>query len=187
MKKILVVLLCAALMISLAACGTANTASTTDTESPEATASAASETEASEEAGTGAGITFTTTDLDGNTWTQADLEGNTLTMINFWEYWCGPCVNELPELQELSEDYADQGFMILGVFSDDSNLDKVASTVETAGVTYPILNYSDDFDQYQTGYVPTTIFVNASGEVVGETEIGSHTYEEWSAIVEGLL
>ena len=38
-----------------------------------------------------------------------------------------------------------------------------------------------------TGYIPTTIFVNSEGRIVGETYVGGKSYKEWAGIVEKLL
>lgn len=132
-------------------------------------------------------LTFQTTDLEGNAWSQDDLADYDLVMINMFEYWCGPCVGEMPDLQSLYEDYSDQGFMILGVYSDPGKGSDVADTVESTGVMYPILISTEDFTPFRTNYVPTTIFVNGKGEVVGETYVGSKSYDDWAAIIEGLL
>ena len=91
---------------------------------------------------------------------------------------------ELPELQKLYETYESAGFQIIGVFSTE---DGVESVLESAGVSYPVLRYVPVFDQFQTGYVPTTVFLDAQGNVVGETQIGSNSYAGWEAIVKELL
>ncbi len=111
------------------------------------------------------GFVFSTTDRDGNAWDQTAFADNRVVMVNFFEPWCGPCISEMPELERLYQDYV------------------LAET----GVTYPILHYTEAFDALQTGYVPTTVFFNSNGEIVGETEIGAHSYEEWAAILDGLL
>ena len=36
-------------------------------------------------------VAFVTEDLDGNIWDESCFAGHKLTMINFWEPWCGPC------------------------------------------------------------------------------------------------
>ncbi len=133
------------------------------------------------------GIVFETTDREGSTVTQEVLGENVLTMLNFWEPWCGPCVREMPDLQKLSETYADRGFAILGIYSTpgmEADVDKVLSDT---GVTYPILHYVDVFDAFQTGYVPTTVFLDCHGNQVGQTQIGSKSYDDWAALVEELL
>lgn len=156
-------------------------------------------------------FTFSTADRAGGAWDEGVFAEHKLTMINFWEPWCGPCVGEMPDLQALYEAYADQGFMILGVYSTPGMEDDVSAVLRQTGVTYPILQYCSDFDSFQSGYVPTTVFVDQQGHVLhrvlspdeksmlsdviaqlGEEQtsalyIGSDSYEGWAAIIEGLL
>jgi thiol-disulfide isomerase/thioredoxin len=63
-------------------------------------------------------IAFTA--LDGSK--QLDLEsfrGRPLLMT-FWASWCGPCRQELPELQKLSVELADKGFALVTINTDQS-------------------------------------------------------------------
>jgi thiol-disulfide isomerase/thioredoxin len=49
------------------------------------------------------GISFETTDLAGNTVRSEDIFGeNALTMVNLWGTYCGPCIGEMPDLEELN-------------------------------------------------------------------------------------
>ena len=127
---------------------------------------------------------FSTTALDGTSVDESVLAGHTLTMINFFEPWCPPCIAELPDLEKLYETYAPEGFQILGVFSTEEG---TAEVVSDAALSYPVLRYVPEFDQFQTGYVPTTIFVDGSGRIVGETKIGSNSYAGWEAIIKDLM
>ena len=127
---------------------------------------------------------FSTTALDGTAVDESVLAGHALTMINFFEPWCPPCIAELPDLEKLYEAYAPEGFQILGVFSTEEG---TAEVVSDAALSYPVLRYVPEFDQFQTGYVPTTIFVDGSGRIVGETKIGSNSYAGWEAIIKGLM
>lgn len=131
-------------------------------------------------------VTFKISDLDGNEITENVFVGHKVTMINFWEPWCGPCVGELPELEKLYETYKDQGFQIIGVFSSSDQLDEVKQVITDAGITYPIANYDSAFDRFQTGYVPTTIFVDENGKLYPVSNgygdnviVGSASYEDW--------
>ncbi len=56
--------------------------------------------------------------LEGEELALSDLEGPVL--VNFWGSWCGPCVDEAPDLRRLHEHYADQGVAFLGVNVRDS-------------------------------------------------------------------
>lgn len=195
MKKTLLMLLTLALLLALASCAggsvPAAPASAAETPAPALetpapvpeTPAPVPETPAPAEAEE-PGLRFSTTALDGTAVDESVLDGHTLTMINFFEPWCPPCVAELPELEKLYETYAPQGFQILGVFSTEEG---TAEVVSDAALSYPVLRYVPEFDEFQTGYVPTTIFVDGSGRIVGETQIGSNSYAGWEAIVKDLM
>ena len=139
-------------------------------------------------------ISFTLEDLDGNTIDESVFASHKLTVINFWEPWCGPCVNEMPELEKLYEDYKDQGLYIIGVFSDTTAMDDVRDVLNNAGTTYPICEYSTAFDAFMTGYVPTTLFVDGNGKIIDVSNgygekvfVGSQSYSEWESMIKNYL
>lgn len=211
MEKLLALLLSLLMLLGLCACGAAPAAPAEETEAPveesaepaEEAAQSAEETAepgeepeeaAAEEAAEAAlpadytpDFRFTTLDADGKEWTESCFASAKLTLINFWEPWCPPCVGEMPDLQRLQEDYKDKGLLILGVYSTLEMREEAMEVVKDAGVTYPILEYVGAFDQFQSGYVPTSVFVDGEGHVVGETQVGSRSYEAWAALVEDLL
>lgn len=127
---------------------------------------------------------FVSNDIDGNTVTADMIKGAKLVMVNFWEPWCGPCVGEMPDLEKLYEAYKDQGLLILGVYSSYDMDDEVHAILDDCGTTYPIIHTCADFDKYQTGYVPTTIFTDGRGNVLtDEPYIGSNSYANWESII----
>ncbi len=130
---------------------------------------------------------FSTTDADGQAWTDACFAGAKLTMLNSWAYWCGPCVGELPELQRLSEDYAAKGLQLLGV-TDEADFELSVDKMKELGVTYPCLVADEALaEATYTGYVPTTLFVDQNGKVLDGAYVGSRSYADWAAIIEGYL
>ena len=179
------VLAAAALLVFLAACGAGAPAPAPETQAPvPETQEAAPEMQESAAPAAYNGIEFSTTDRDGKAWDQSIFADYDLVMINFFEPWCGPCVGEMPELERLYQDYKDRGVLLIGVYSTE---DGVEDVLAQTGVSYPILKYCPDFDRFQTGYVPTTVFVNSAGELVGETQIGSNDYAGWAALLDSLL
>ncbi|MBR5975618.1 MAG: TlpA family protein disulfide reductase [Clostridiales bacterium] len=139
-------------------------------------------------------IHFTITDVNGEQIDETIFMDHDVTMINFWEPWCGPCVNEMPELQKLYENYKDKGLLVIGVFSATDQMEDVNDVLSSAGTTYPVCIYDSVFDQYQTGYVPTTIFFDRAGHIISVSNgygdgviVGSNSYDDWAALVDGML
>ena len=130
---------------------------------------------------------FSTTDFEGNEVTEQLFAGHKLTILNFWEPWCGPCVSEMPDLQRLSQEYAGKGVQVVGVFATPNADEEVQAVLDKTGVTYPILRYTSEFDFLQTGYVPTTVIIGSSGNVLTEPFSGAMDYDGWTALIEGLL
>lgn len=130
---------------------------------------------------------FTTTDFFGETVTEQIFAGHNLTILNFWEPWCGPCVSEMPALEQISQDYAAQGVQVIGVYSTPNAEADVQTVLDYTGVTYPILRYTNDFDFLQTGYVPTTVIIGSSGNIVKSSFAGALDYDGWAELIEELL
>jgi len=134
------------------------------------------------------GLTFTTTTLNGNSYTSAGIKNYKLTMVNIWAEWCGPCVNEMPALQQLYSENSD--LLILGVWVGDRQSEAL-QTASQAGVQYPLLLPSGDLVTfaYKSQYIPATYFFDKNGKQVGETGgyIGGRNYSTWKSIIDGLM
>ncbi len=134
-------------------------------------------------------VFFNTTDRDGNIFTEEVFANAKITMINMWEPWCGPCVSEMPDLQRLYEDYWEDGLLILGVYSSTNMESDVDYILDMTGAEYPILLMPEELTRWQTGYVPTTIFVDGNGRVIdfgvsdGPQIVGAHSYEDWEELI----
>ena len=135
---------------------------------------------------------FTTTDLDGNEVTNAIFGEKDLTVVNFWGTFCGPCINEMPELGEWSRSMP-ENVQIIGVLVDVNSADDedgVAAArqiVADTGADYPQLIGNEDFNMLASvSAVPTTIFVDREGNVVGGTVVGADV-AQYKAFVEEYL
>jgi len=130
---------------------------------------------------------FSTTDLDGNAVDESIFDGYDLIMLNFWAYWCGPCVREMPELEKLHQAYPN--VLLLGVIVDDSDMDETRAIVENAGVTYPVLYPEGDLAKLAQNcqYIPTTFFLKPNGMLIDQPTVGSNDLSGWTRTVEGYL
>jgi thiol-disulfide isomerase/thioredoxin len=120
---------------------------------------------------------FSLESLDGKTMRLSDLRGKAV-LLNFWATWCGPCKIETPWLIELRNQYAPQGFEVLGVSTDDLDADnkkmlseekqEIAKFVEQMKMPYPVLLAGDTLSKPYGGLdaLPTSFFVDRGGKVV---------------------
>src|SRR6202035_5873669 len=91
---------------------------------------------------------FSLESLDGKTMRLSDFRGKAV-LLNFWATWCGPSKIEMPWFVELQNQYAAQGFQIVGVAMDDASKEDIAKFAKEMGVNYPILIGKESVgDQY---------------------------------------
>ncbi|MEO7718595.1 MAG: TlpA disulfide reductase family protein [Capsulimonas sp.] len=91
-------------------------------------------------------------------------------VFSFWATWCGPCREELPKLQTLSEKYRGR-VQFYGVNSDDS-LPDAKKFLAKNNLTFPML--LDDQHAAHNGYgvesIPMLFVIDTSGKVRAITE-----------------
>lgn len=135
---------------------------------------------------------FVTTDLYGNEVTEDIFSESKLTVLNVWATYCGPCINEMPYLGELAEEYEAADVQIVGVPTDVVNqeyLDYAMTIIDETGADYTHLLLTQelyDWGLQDIQYVPTTFFVNSRGEII-DTVIGSMAKEGWKELIDEKL
>ena len=137
----------------------------------------AQETEESEQQLTPAPLAdLELTDQFGNTHMLSDYKGKVI-FLNFWATWCGPCRNEMPDIQKLYEEYSAQGedaeVVILGIagpgIGQEGSAEEIADFMEENGYTYPVLmdEGGEMFTRYGISAFPTTFMIDKDGNVYG--------------------
>ncbi|RKY22335.1 MAG: hypothetical protein DRQ55_01475 [Planctomycetota bacterium] len=104
----------------------------------------------------------------------AELRGK-LVVVDFWATWCGPCVAEMPHMQELYAEFAPQGVEFVGVSLDsskaDGGLDKLKAYVAEHEIPWP--QYYQGFGwegEFSTSWginsIPALFVVDRDGSLV---------------------
>lgn len=140
-------------------------------------------------------VAFEGQDLEGNTVSQEICTQSKLTMINVWATYCNPCLNEMPELGELVQEYDTSDFQLIGIVSDvlegqdEDALAYAADLVEETGADYPHLLLNESLYGgllVEVSAVPTTFFLNENGEVL-DVVVGAMDKSHWKEKIDGLL
>ena len=123
---------------------------------------------------------FETTDTKGNKVTEKIFADKDITMVNVWGTFCGPCINEMPELQKIYESLPKNANLI-GIVADvpegmKDGVDNANYIEKQTGVKYTNLTLSDSLNGFAKRFyaVPSTIFVDKDGNIIGDLVMGAN-------------
>ncbi|GGK13792.1 TlpA family protein disulfide reductase [Luteimonas terricola] len=124
---------------------------------------------------------ITLPDLSGTPRTlPADFAGRPL-LVNLWASWCGPCIEEMPELDRFAAEQGDNGIQVIGIALDDQAA--VEDFLQRIPVRYPILidaaGPRDAGVQLGNlrGVLPYTVLLSADGRLLKQ-RIGPFVHGE---------
>jgi thiol-disulfide isomerase/thioredoxin len=129
---------------------------------------------------------FTLPSVDGTAVQLSTFRGRPV-WINFWATWCGPCREEMPAMQELYEQYRDQGLVILAVDMEEDAA-TVRRWIEQGGYTFTFVLDGDgqQVKRWNVVAAPTSYFVAPDG-VIRDQKLGAISRAEMEAKVQSLL
>jgi peroxiredoxin len=113
---------------------------------------------------------FSLKDLHGATVTLDSLKGK-VVILNFWSKTCGPCLEEMPDLAELTKIVRDRPDVAVLAVSVDDGPDDVKPTLQTVLRDPPPFDVLFDSDssvvagRYGTQLFPETWFIDKRGVI----------------------
>ncbi|MEW9095404.1 MAG: TlpA disulfide reductase family protein [Clostridiaceae bacterium] len=138
-------------------------------------------------------LEFKAKTLDGKEIDSSIFKDNKLTMVNIWTTFCGPCIQEMPEIQELYEEVKKDKINVIGIVADTPDEDNEAlakQILEKKGAKFtniiPDEKIKNNVLKDVKGF-PTTLFVDSEGNIVGELVVGSHDKEGYKKEIESRL
>lgn len=95
-------------------------------------------------------------------------------LVNYWAQWCKPCIDEIPELNEMNSKYTN--VTVLGVNFDGATGEELAQQTEALGVEFTNLEQDPAaaLGVPRPVVLPSTLVVNPAGELV-TTLLGPQT------------
>ena len=106
-------------------------------------------------------------DTEGKRQELAQWRGKPL-LVNFWATWCAPCVEEMPDLDQLSKEFPHVAFVGIGIDSAAN----IASFIQKVPVSYPLLEAKGEGLELMgklgntTGGLPFTVIVGADSRKI---------------------
>lgn len=124
--------------------------------------------------------------LQGKEHTLSQYKGK-VVLINFFTFFCGPCREEMPELNQIYKEYKDKGFETLGI-GLSSDITQLRFLVKQLNLDYPVLMGDEQVSKAYGGVevVPTTFIIDRQGNVVHKI-LGTRKKEEFVRLIQPLL
>ena len=112
---------------------------------------------------------FEVTALDGGKF-NLDAMGGRVVLIDFWATWCGPCSEELPELQRMAKEFAGQPFVMISVSldKDDAAWKEFVQKHEMTWVQYRDGDHKLA-DEFGVTAIPRYFTIDADGVLTSES------------------
>lgn len=108
---------------------------------------------------------FELPNLDGGTVRRADFKDKVL-LVNFWATWCAPCEIEIPWFIEFQKTYGAEGLEIVGIATDDPDVEKVKKYASEHKMNYHVVMGNEKNSDAFGGIIglPTTFLVDREGK-----------------------
>lgn len=105
-------------------------------------------------------------------------------LVNFWAPWCGPCVQEMPELNALAAGEAGKKLQVIGIGIDSAT--NIAEFADKFKISYPLFvagmegtDLSRSFGN-NAGGLPYTVLIGADGQIK-KTYLGRLKFDQLKA------
>ena len=106
---------------------------------------------------------FSLKSLDGKTVSKESLKGE-VVVLNFWASWCGPCMGEIPELEQVA---AHSKARVVGIALDENGVETVKPFAESHQINYTVLLGDQDiFQQFNGVGIPYTLVLDRAQHIV---------------------
>ena len=129
----------------------------------------------------------TFTDLEGNEVSIKDYKGK-VVLIDFWETWCGPCLQVFPAMDSLRKEYKDDFVVLATNLQDSDTPEEVQAFKDDKKYDFNFLLDTQDVGPKVISFgIPFKIFIDPNGYLI-KAEVGSNgtqgDYEKAKIIIE---
>lgn len=102
-----------------------------------------------------------------------DLKGK-VVFVNLWATWCGPCVEEMPTINNLKNKFSGNSNIVFVLLDVEGNMAKSKKFMKGKNYDLPVYIAGEKIpSEYFQGAIPTTLIFNKSGELEANIKGGT--------------
>ena len=127
--------------------------------------------------------------LDADTTGTLPLGQQKVILLNLWATWCIPCLQEMPYIQRLQEEYGPEGLVVVTLTNEDRETAMTAAQrlpPNTINAFAPDQGALPQPIRRSFRKLPTSYVIDRAG-FIQEFAVGSRDYERFAALVEPYL
>ena len=108
---------------------------------------------------------FRLTTFDGNAVSLQEQEGKVL-LLDFWEVWCAPCVQSMPKVQQIQEQYKDDGLIVLGIILDEKSKDSAQLLLRHKKISFlQAMGNKEILAYFKVNAIPQYVLLDKAGKI----------------------
>lgn len=135
-------------------------------------------------------IDFTLKDQYGNEHILSEYKGKTI-FLNFWATWCPPCREEMPDIEEIYNEYGknNNDIIVLGVAAPnlgrEGSEEEIVNFLSENNYTFPVvMDFGGELVyKYDIVGFPSTFIINGDGEIVHKV-VGAMNKESMQKLIQ---
>jgi thiol-disulfide isomerase/thioredoxin len=130
-------------------------------------------------------------DLMGGGKFRASASRGRILLLDFWATWCGPCIQAMPQVERIAQEFRDRGVQLVAVNLQEAP-ERIVAMLERHKLTPTVALDRDGAvaEKYGANAIPQTVIIDREGNVVrlfvgGGPHLGDQLKDALNALLDG--
>ncbi len=112
---------------------------------------------------------FTGQTIENQPINYAEMKGKKVVVLDFWSIYCASCIEEMPKLTDIYNEFKDKGLVIIGVNLDSFGTHRVVKFMHgmETKINFPVIidKTRQVAQSFNAMVLPTTLVIDAAGKI----------------------